>query len=154
MFGKVLGVAAMALFIVGCSGDKAATDAPSSTGTTKPSGTKTYTIGMRQCNLGEPWRMQMNADVEAAAADHHEIKLVMRDAQNDTLKQRSQIEEFISQKVDAIIVSPKEAQPLTEPIAKAYDAGIPVIVLDRAVLGDKYTCFIGTDNVKIGKAAV
>jgi len=55
--------------------------------------------------------------------------------------------------VDLIIISPKEAQPLTEPVAKAVDAGIPVIVLDRAVLGDKYTCFIGADNKKIGHAA-
>jgi ribose transport system substrate-binding protein len=55
--------------------------------------------------------------------------------------------------VDLIIISPKEAAPLTGPVAKAMDAGIPVIVLDRAVLGDKFTCFIGADNKKIGKAA-
>jgi ribose transport system substrate-binding protein len=52
-----------------------------------------------------------------------------------------------------IIISPKEAQPLTEPVAKAVEAGIPVIVLDRALLGDAYTCFIGADNKKIGRAA-
>jgi ribose transport system substrate-binding protein len=95
----------------------------------------------------------MDADIKAAAGEHLNLKVIFKDAQNDTLKQRSQIEEFISQKVDAIIVSPKESQPLTEPIAKAYEAGIPVIVLDRAVMGDKFTCFIGADNVKIGRAA-
>jgi ribose transport system substrate-binding protein len=63
------------------------------------------------------------------------------------------VEEFINSKVDLLIISPKEAQPLTEPVARAMDASIPVIVLDRAVLGDKHTCFIGADNVKIGKAA-
>jgi ribose transport system substrate-binding protein len=55
--------------------------------------------------------------------------------------------------VDLIIISPKEAQPLTAPVAKAMDAGIPVIVLDRRLIGDKYTCFIGADNKKIGHAA-
>src|SRR5271168_4162773 len=115
--------------------------------------TRTYTIGMSQCNLGEPWRVQMNADIRAAAAQHPELKVVFNDAQNDTLKQRAKVEEFVSSKVDLLIISPKEAQPLTEPVARAFEAGIPVIVLDRAVLGDKYTCFIGADNVKIGKAA-
>jgi ribose transport system substrate-binding protein len=112
-----------------------------------------YVIGMSQCNLGEPWRVQMNEDVREAAASHPELKVVFKDAQNDTLKQRAHVEEFISSKVDLLIISPKEAQPLTEPVARAIDTGIPVIVLDRAVLGDKYTCFIGADNTKIGRAA-
>src|ERR1017187_8776049 len=112
-----------------------------------------YVIGMSQCNLGEPWRVQMNADIQAAAAKHPEFKVIFKDAQNDTLKQRSHVEEFVSSKVDLLIISPKEAQPLTEPVARAMDAGIPVIVLDRALLGDKFTCFIGADNKKIGKAA-
>jgi len=116
-------------------------------------GTKTYTIGMSQCNLGEPWRVQMNKDIEEAAKQHPEIRMIFKDAQNDSLKQRAHVEEFINQKVNLIIISPKEAQPLTEPVAKAYRAGIPVIVLDRAVLGEDYTCFIGADNKKIGFAA-
>jgi ribose transport system substrate-binding protein len=114
---------------------------------------RVYVIGMSQCNLGEPWRVQMNEDIRKAAAEHPELKVIFKDAQNDTLKQRSHVEEFVSSKVDLIIISPKEAQPLTEPVARAMDAGIPVIVLDRRLLGDKYTCFIGADNKKIGKAA-
>jgi len=112
-----------------------------------------YTIGMSQCNLGEPWRVQMNADVKAAADKHDNLEVIYKDAQNDTLKQRAHVEEFVSAGVDLLIISPKEAQPLTEPVAKAMDAGIPVIVLDRRVVGDKYTCFIGADNVIIGRAA-
>lgn len=112
-----------------------------------------WIIGMSQCNLGEPWRAQMNADIKKVAAAHPELKMVFKDAQNDTLKQRAQIEEFISAGVDLLIVSPKEAQPLTPPIAAAFQKGIPVIVLDRRVIGDQYTCFIGADNKAIGKAA-
>jgi len=108
---------------------------------------------MSQCNLGEPWRVQMNADVKAAADKHPNLKLVFKDAQNDTLKQRAHVEELVSSAVDLIIISPKEAAPLTEPVAKAIDANIPVIVLDRRLLGDKFTCFIGADNQKIGRAA-
>jgi ribose transport system substrate-binding protein len=114
---------------------------------------KQFVIGMSQCNLGEPWRVQMNADIATAAAKHPELKVIFKDAQNDTLQQRAQVEEFVSSKVDLLIISPKEAQPLTEPVAEAMDAGIPVIVLDRRLLGDKYTCFIGANNEEIGKAA-
>ena len=112
-----------------------------------------WVIGMSQCNLGEPWRVQMNKDVEEAAAEHPEVTLVSKDAQNDTLVQVAHVEELVGRGVDAIIISPKEAAPLTDPIAKAYQAGIPVIVLDRAVLGDQFTTFIGADNVRIGEAA-
>lgn len=112
-----------------------------------------WTVGMSQCNLGEPWRVQMNLDVKNEAEKHPELKVIFKDAQNDSLKQRSQIEEFINAGVDLIIVSPKEAAPLTPPVAAAYESGIPVIVLDRRVLGEKYTCFIGADNKKIGRAA-
>ncbi|MGI8908785.1 MAG: substrate-binding domain-containing protein [Candidatus Sumerlaeaceae bacterium] len=119
----------------------------------KAAAKSSYKIGMSQCNLGEPWRVQMNADIKKAAEAHPELQVTYKDAQNDTLKQRAQIEEFVSAGVDLLIVSPKEAAPLTPPIAAAYKKGIPVIVLDRAVLGDDYTLFIGADNKKIGKAA-
>ncbi len=118
-----------------------------------PAAAKQKIIGMSQCNLGEPWRVQMNEDIRLAAAKRPELKIIFKDAQNDSLKQVAQIEEFISAGVDAIIVSPKEAAPLTPVIKTAFEKGIPVIVLDRRVNGDKYTCFIGADNKKIGKAA-
>jgi ribose transport system substrate-binding protein len=111
-----------------------------------------WTIGMSQCNLGEPWRVQMNADVKAEADKHPEIKMVFKDAQNDVLTQRAQVEEYVSAKIDLLIISPKEAQPLAEPVSKAMAAGIPVIVLDRDIIGKNYTQFIGADNVKIGTA--
>lgn len=112
-----------------------------------------WVIGMSQCNLGEPWRGQMNADIAKAAEGHPELEVIFKDAQNDTLKQRAHIEEFTSQGVDLLIVSPKEAAPLTPPIAAAFKAGIPVIVLDRAVIGEDFTVFIGADNNLIGEAA-
>lgn len=133
-------VAALAMLLAGC-GEK------------KAEGPRTYKIGMSQCNLGEPWRVQMNADLQAAADKHPELKLIFKDAQNDTLRQRAHVEEFVSAGVDALIISPKEAQPLTEPVAKAFQAKIPVIVLDRAVQGDQFTTFIGADNKAIGRSA-
>jgi len=143
----------LALFAVVFNGCKKSGEAANENSTASAPVQKQFIIGMSQCNLGEPWRVQMDADIAAAAAKHPELKIIFKDAQNDTLQQRAQVEEFVSSKVDLLIISPKEAQPLTEPVARAMDAGIPVIVLDRKLLGDKYTCFIGADNKKIGKAA-
>jgi ribose transport system substrate-binding protein len=112
-----------------------------------------WIIGMSQCNLGEPWRVQMDADVRAAAAEYANLRVIFKDAQNESLTQRAQVEEFVEQGVDLLIISPKEAAPLTRPVAEAYQRGIPVIVLDRAVQGDQFTTFIGADNVRIGRAA-
>ena len=116
-------------------------------------GQQTWIVGMSQCNLGEPWRVQMNADIRKAAAEHPELTVVFKDAQNDTLKQRSHVEEFVSSRVNLLIISPKEAVPLTAPVAEAYRKGIPVIILDRRVLGTEYSTFIGADNTRIGRAA-
>lgn len=138
------------VLLVSCTGNK---DAPQSKQESKDAMKPNWIIGMSQCNLGEPWRVQMNRDIKNAAEDNPKIKVIFKDAQNDSLKQRAQIEEFINADVDLLIVSPKEAAPMTPPISAAYDQGIPVIILDRRILGDKYTCFIGADNKKIGKAA-
>jgi len=138
------------IFFVSCTGNN---DSSFSKKEAREALEPKWTLGMSQCNLGEPWRVQMNLDIKNAAEKNPEIKVIFKDAQNDSLKQRAQIEEFINAEVDLLIVSPKEAAPMTPPISSAYDHGIPVIILDRRILGDKYTCFIGADNRKIGKAA-
>lgn len=141
---------ALAPVLAGCQGGKDSGSQQASSS----SGAKKYVIGMSQCNLGEPWRVQMNADLAAAAKEHaNEIDIKFVDAQNKSETQQAQVRDFVQQRVDLIIISPKESRPLTRPVAEAVDAGIPVIVLDRAVEGDKYTAFIGGDNKKIGEEA-
>ncbi len=112
---------------------------------------KTYVIGMSQCNLGEPWRVAMNDQIAAAAAEYSMFDVIYADAAQDNSKQIADIENFIQMQVDLIIASPNEATPLTNVIKRAYEAGIPVILLDRKIDGDTYTQFIGADNVYIGR---
>lgn len=112
-----------------------------------------YLIGMSQANNAEPYREVMNNDVTTAAKDAPGFKVTVADAAQDNSKQVSQVENFITQQVDLLIISPNEAKPLTAVVKKAYDAGIPVIVLDRKVEGDAYTAYIGGDNEAIGKKA-
>ncbi len=140
----------VATLTLGCQDKPSPAPAGSASAQAPP---KSYVIGVSQCNLGEPWRVQMNADIERSAKAHQNLRLILKDAQNDSLRQRAQVEELAAEKIDLLIVSPKEAAPLTNPIADVYRAGIPVVVLDRAVQGEDFTTFIGADNIAIGRAA-
>ncbi|MGD9511313.1 MAG: substrate-binding domain-containing protein, partial [Geminicoccaceae bacterium] len=99
------------------------------------------------------WRVQFNKDIRAEAAKHPEVELLISDGEDRTEKQVADVESFITQQVDALLVSPKESAGLTGVVEKAIDAGIPVFVLDRNVDTDRYTQFIGGDNVLIGRTA-
>jgi ribose transport system substrate-binding protein len=113
---------------------------------------KKWTIGFSQVTTIEPWRVQFNKDLEAEAAKHPEVELLIADAEDRTEKQVADVENFIRQEVDALLISPKESAGLTGVVEQAIDAGIPVIVLDRNVETDRYAQFIGGDNVVIGRA--
>ncbi|HTF52970.1 MAG TPA: substrate-binding domain-containing protein [Pseudonocardia sp.] len=128
----------------------------------KPSGAPTaakcgadgkYTIGMSQANVAEPYRQRMDDDIRKAAAAVPQFTVNFADAAQDNSKQVEQVDTFLAQRIDLLIISPNEATPLTAPVKRAFDRGIPVLVLDRKVDGDAYTSFIGADNVEIGRQA-
>jgi len=119
----------------------------------RSSSSSKYIIGFSQCNSAEPWREAMNKHLGEEAAKYPEIMLLISDAQQDNAKQVADVENFLVKEVDLLIISPNEAQPLTAIVEETYEKGIPVIVLDRKILSDKYTIFIGADNTLIGQAA-
>ncbi len=95
----------------------------------------------------------MNAEVAEAAKAFPDLEIVYADAQQDNAKQVADVENFLRQKIDLLIISPNEAKPLTGIVKRAFESKIPVIVLDREIEGETYTTFIGADNRAIGKAA-
>lgn len=112
-----------------------------------------YLIGMSQANVAEPYRQQMDDDIRAAADEIDQFEVVFADAAQDNAKQVADVENFLTQDIDLLIISPNEAAPLTDVVTGAYEDGIPVIVLDRKIEGDGFTTFIGGDNFAIGEAA-
>ncbi|NIH81118.1 substrate-binding domain-containing protein [Amycolatopsis viridis] len=112
-----------------------------------------YTIGMSQANVAEPYRQRMNDDIRSAVAAVPQFTVDFADAAQDNSKQVEQVDTFLTQQIDLLIISPNEATPLTAPVKRAFDKGIPVLVLDRKVDGDAYTSFIGADNTAIGRQA-
>jgi ABC-type sugar transport system substrate-binding protein len=120
----------------------------------KPATVQTrWKIGMSQCTVGEPWRVAMNTDITRRVAEYPQLELVLLTADDDTEKQRTHLRQFVEMGCKAILVSPKESMALVAPCKEAMAKGIPVIVLDRELGSDDYTCFIGGDNERIGRAA-
>ncbi len=113
---------------------------------------KQYKIGMSQCGRGE-WREQMNHEVQREVLLHNDISLDLRISNEDAEKQCRDIDSLIDIPVDVLIVSPANPKKLKASIEKAYDAGIPVIVVDRDVETEKYTAFVGGDNMEVGRLA-
>lgn len=162
MMSKILSfglIAGLMLAAVSCGGGTTTVAPTTAAGETKAGETQAvekkdkYIIGMSQCNLGEPWRVAMNDQIKMAADKHPEFEVIFSDAAQDNSKQIADIQSFIQQKVDLIITSPNEATPLTNVVKEAYEAGIPIILLDRKIDGDTYSQFIGADNVDMGKQA-
>jgi ribose transport system substrate-binding protein len=115
-----------------------------------------FIIGFSQANNAEPYRQHVNDELTAAAATVPQFTLQIADGAGNVNTQTSQVDNFITQKVDLLLISPFEAAPLTPAVKRAMDAGIPVIELDRKTVGDpgkEYTAFIGGDNYKIALEA-
>ena len=112
--------------------------------------TKGFVIGVSQCS-DDDWRNKMNLEMQHEALLYQGVTLDIKTVVDDTEKQIRDIESFIEQKVDLIIVSPNKAVPITPVVEKAYKSGIPVVLVDRKILSDQYTAFIGADNYQIGQ---
>ena len=109
-----------------------------------------YRIGVSQC-LDDAWRQKMNYEMERELLLHPDMSLSRRIAYGSNELQCAQIDSFIEERVDLLIVSPNEAKQVQPAVTRAYRAGIPVIVADRRVPGDEWTAFIGGDNYKVGR---
>lgn len=111
--------------------------------------TRIFHVGVSQCS-DDAWRTKMNEEMENELIFHPELQLSIRQANDNSQLQCSQIDSFIAEGVDLLIVSPNEAEEVKPAVSRAFDAGIPVIVADRQVTGEKYTAFIGGDNYAVG----
>jgi ribose transport system substrate-binding protein len=123
-------------------------------GCQKSSQRKKWTIGFSQVTVKEPWRVIFNEKLKEKAEEQSEkVELIVLDADDKTENQVEHIKTFISKRVDAILISPKEASGCSKAIQEATEAGIHVIVLDRDVTYKGYAAYVGADNKFIGRSA-
>lgn len=110
-------------------------------------------IGFSQATMNHPFRVAMvEQNVAYAKENFPDVTVDVLDAQDDAATQVANMESFIAQKVDAIIISPVTSDALTPVVKEAMDAGIPVITVDREV-DTPVTQHIGGDNTAIAETA-
>ena len=114
---------------------------------------KKHVIGLSQCMLDDAWRQAMINDMRIEASNYDDVEIIIKDAQNNNETQIQQIRDLIRQKVDVLIISPYQSEPITAVAEEAYRSGIPTIITDRKVNTDQYTSFVGANNYEIGLAA-
>jgi ribose transport system substrate-binding protein len=107
-------------------------------------------IAFAQDTLKNDFRQAQVAEVRDAVAKYPELAFVYADAQGQTSLLIRQIEQFITQKVDVLVIGTNDEQAVVPVISKAYKAGIHVIILDRGIKGHDYSTFINSDNRQIG----
>ena len=112
-----------------------------------------YRIGVSQCS-SDDWRNKMNEEImrEALILDES-LDVEIRSGEDSNENQIADLQYFVDNGFDAIIVAPNEAEALTPIIKDIHSKGIPVIVFDRSVIGNDYTAYQGADNASIGKEA-
>ena len=138
-----------ALILAGCSGGGKSAESTTGTG----AGTERPLVVFSQANSQDPWRKVFDAETKAAAEQlKNEFDFDMQDAGGDAARQNGIVETFLVRKPKVLLISPTETS-VQSSIEKAYDAGVAVILLDRAIDSDKYTALIGGDNVEIGRQA-
>lgn len=111
---------------------------------------ESYTIGFSQC-VEDMWRQITMIQMEAEAGKYPGLHLIIKTASGDTRKQIEQIHELMDAKVDLLIISPNETEPVTTVAVEAFNRGIPTIIWDRKIDSQQYTTFISADNYAIGK---
>ena len=119
----------------------------------KREGEKKFVVGVSHSSINDSWRKAMVLDMQVKASDYPGLTLQIKDAGEDNDTQIKQIREFIKQRVDLVIISANESEPVTTAAVEAFRAGIPTIIIDRKIYSEEYTTFIGADNYEIGRAA-
>lgn len=137
----------------GCSSGGSGSESGTTGGTAKTDGGAKPLVAFSQANSADPWRQVFDAETKAEAGKHSgEFSFEEQAAEDDPDKQIGQIDTLMLKQPKVLLVSAAK-ESVEAAIDRAYDAGTSVVLLDRAVPGDKYTCFVGGDNVEIGRQA-
>jgi len=150
----LLSVIAIMLFTAACAGGSGNGDGGSG-GKQGSGGDSGLVMGFAQVGAESGWRTANTDSIKQAAKDAG-IELKFSDAQQKQENQIKAIRSFIQQKVDVIAFSPVVESGWDTVLQEAKDAGIPVVLADRAVDSQDtslYTTFIGSDFVEEGRKA-
>lgn len=107
-------------------------------------------IGMVTLQMRSPYFIAMVRAVEEAAREFPNVRVIVADGDGDAAKVASDIEDLIAQRVDGFIMNISPLEALPGPMAAINEAGIPVVLVNRKLVGSEYNLWIGADNYKTG----
>ncbi|MFS0597759.1 ribose ABC transporter substrate-binding protein RbsB [Peribacillus frigoritolerans] len=136
------------MVLAACSMDSGLTDDKKE----KKDSMKDVKVGVSISTLNNPFFVSLKDGIEKKAKEKG-MKVTVVDAQDDTAKQISGIEDLILQKVDVLLVNPTDSAAISSAVKDANDAGIPVITIDRSSDEGDIETFIASDNVAGGEMA-
>jgi ribose transport system substrate-binding protein len=112
------------------------------------------TVGVSLLTMQHQFYQELRAGLEESAKSH-DYRLFIVASEFDASRQANQIDEFIVQKVDAIVVCPSDSRSVGASIAAANNASIPVFTADIANLSPlgKVVAHVASDNVQGGRKA-
>lgn len=157
--GRILAVLTVVVMVLsllaGCGGSATTADATVEASTVDTNATaapeKKMKIGITYQNLQNEFILNIQ-DALRAKAEELSADIIESDGQGKAENQISQVENFISQKVDAIILNPFDKDACASAVDKAIAANIPIIVVNAIVSNlDKATAYVGSDSVESGK---
>ena len=112
---------------------------------------KKYVIGVSQCSE-DIWRDKLNDELKMGEYLNDSLIVKLASSNDDNVLQNKQVNQFVDEGVDLLIISPNQLSAISKAVERAFDKGIPVILYDRKTNSDKYTAFIGCDNYTIGNS--
>ena len=112
-----------------------------------------FKVGFSQGTMNHPFRVAMvEENVAYAKENYPNMEIVVTDANNESSKQVTDVEDLLAQEIDLLIISPLTAEALTDVVARVMEEGIPVVTLDRNV-NIEVTSFVGAENKPMGVAS-
>ncbi|MFK5915751.1 MAG: substrate-binding domain-containing protein [Woeseiaceae bacterium] len=110
-------------------------------------------IAFAQDTMANDFRKAQVYEVRDSISKYPEYSFIYSDGKGQISLMIRQIERFIKQKVDILILGTNDEKAIVPVVTKAHKAGIKVIILDRGIRSNDYTTFINSDNREIGRIA-
>lgn len=112
----------------------------------KEEGPRKLVIGVTLQNMSEEFMTMLRGAMERKLAEYPNVELIINDGEGKPDKQAAQLDSFIGQGVDAVIISPVDADALAPAVKAVADAGIPIITCSADVSGNQGQVWVGSEN--------
>ncbi|MGT2775033.1 substrate-binding domain-containing protein [Streptococcus hyovaginalis] len=151
-FGRVLLILSLLIILAACGKTGLDNGSSNSDKEVTKKEAKDLNLGVSISTTNNPYFVAMKEGIDKYAKDKS-VKVKVADAQDDAARQADDVQNFVSQNVDAILINPVDSDAIVPAIKAANSSDIPVILIDRGSNGGDVLTTVASDNVEAGKMA-